>query len=116
MRAYSTVGGPSKIGRIILRDGLEILAEMVGVVLGADRFADRPLLHAAIALYGVPRRGEGATVFDPGVDFDPGAALDELPALDDVQILRVGRAVVVDEAQRMLDEADRVDDERVAVL
>src|SRR6185369_12742834 len=49
-----------EIRTVGVEEGDHVVAEIALVVLGADHFDQRLIVDAAIALDGVPRRGEGA--------------------------------------------------------
>src|SRR6202011_6308933 len=74
-----------------------VFFEVVGVVLVARRFIERPAVDAPPALRRRPRRREGAGIVDRHGYLHDLAAFDELEAFDDVELAGVRRAVIVDE-------------------
>ena len=83
---------------------------IVLVIFGAHRFQDRAIplgpTHQAR-----PGRVECARIVKRHGRFDRVSAIDNLPTFHRVKVLRVRRAPIVNEAVRMLGEADGVDDE-----
>src|SRR5882757_6876708 len=108
----------SEVGRLRLRH--RIFSELekclvVLVVLRAYRFDHR-------AVYFLPPRHsrpgciERARILNRHGRLDRVAAVDDLPAFHHVKVLGVGRAVIVDKAVRVLDEADGVDNKLAALI
>ena len=87
---------------------------MIVVVLRADDFAQRTPVDAPVTLDGVPRRGEGARVLDMDIDLERLAVVDQAEPFGHVQLLGVGRLIIVDVS--LGGDSDGVDDEGVAVV
>src|SRR5262245_25462477 len=104
----------SEVGYLRGRDGPDIVVEVVVVVLRADRFQHRSVVHSPVELRGVPRGGERSRVLDMDLYFQGLSSLDHAEALDDAELLGVRREVVVDIGPR--GKADRVHDQRVAFV
>src|SRR5882762_513025 len=79
---------------------------------------DRHLAHGRLvlpeALDAGPGHREGARILDANVGLQHGAVLDQVEALDDVQVFGVRRSKSIN--PRSLIDADRVDDQRVALV
>ena len=86
--------------------------KMIAVVLGADNFDHRTLLHALVTLDCVPRRREGARILDMDVDLQRLAVVDHAEAFDHVQRVGVRGLVVVDIG--VGGDPDGIDDESVS--
>src|SRR5258708_27118069 len=96
------------------RDLFRALAERIDrLAVGAAGFRHRPR-DLAPAMDDVQRLLVHGRIFDGDIGLERLAALDEMIALHDVQLLRVGRTVIIDEGLRIL--ADGVDHERVALI
>src|SRR6516162_275801 len=108
-----TTSGESEIRLVGLRKRLDLVAEIVGIILGASFLRERRR-DALPALARRPRHVERTGVLDREIDLERLAAVEELEALHHMQLRGVRRAVGIDE--RLVVHADRVDHERIAAL
>src|SRR6266446_9740826 len=104
----------SEIRLVGLRDRHDHVIEEIQVVLGTDHFRHRSVGYAPPALDRRPRHIKGAGVIDCDDRLQRLAVLDHLEALNYMDLLRVGRAVIVD--KRLVVEADGVDYEFVSLV
>src|ERR1700730_8734686 len=104
----------SEIRLVRLRDRVDVVAEKLGIVLGANRLAHRASFYTPVALHGIPRHRERSRILDVHVHFQRLSAFDDAEAFDDMQLFGVWRPERVDEGSGV--EPDRIDDERVAIL
>src|SRR5262245_13665014 len=85
----------------------------------ADAFGERSVasrrsFEPVEPLDSVPRRGEGVRILHVDLYLDLLTAVDQAVTLDDMELLAVGRAIIVDEG--IGTESDRVDHQRVAFV
>src|SRR5579883_108067 len=97
-----------------LRNRRNVVVEKVQIVLCADHFRHWSVGYAPPALNRRPRRVEGAGIIDGDNRLKRPAAFDHLEALDHMDLLGVGRAVIVHKSPVV--EADRVDHEFVSLV
>jgi len=104
-----------KVRRIGLRDRYGVDIEVIGIAVGADGFLNWGGLRLGQDLTRVPWRCEGAGILDVDIYVD-GIFVRHTKTLDDVQLVGVRRAVIVDEAQRVVEQRNGIDDQRIAFV
>ena len=88
--------------------------ERVNIVLGAYVLSRQGPVHTIILSQRLPGLVERAGVIDVHKDFQLLAVLDKPPAFHDVQLIGMRRAPIVQE--RLVVEADGIDDERIPLV
>jgi hypothetical protein len=105
--------GSSEIGLVVLRDGHDVVIEEVGVVLAAGILGKRAI-GSPPALHRRPRHIESTRIVDGDRRLERLFALDHAETFDDVNLIGMGRAVIID--GRAVVQPDGVDDERIAFV